>query len=559
MNAVSVQHPASRNTPLVEVEDLKVSFGRENKRTVVDGVSFVLERGECLALVGESGCGKSVTARTLVGLTGYGAHVEAQRLCLAGEDIRTFDERAWHRVRGGRVGLIMQDALGSLDPLRTVGKEVGEPLEVHTRLTRDDRQARVHSLLESVGIPDPVVRALQRPHQLSGGLRQRALIASAIACGPELLIADEPTTSLDASIQAQVLELLESLRTDQNAMLIISHDLAVVARLADRVAVMHNGRIVEEGPTAAILEAPQHPHTKSLLLAASAVHAVGASWGHCSSSPATRAVLQAESVSKSFPTPAGKKINAVAGVSFELRAGETLGVVGESGSGKTTLLRILLGLESPESGQVKVEDQLWAGLPGGRQRQERRRMQAIFQDPLGSFDPCYTVERVIGQALDLRGLPRGQARRERLLDLMHLVSLDPAYLARRPIELSGGQRQRVAIARALAMEPEILVCDEPVSALDVSVQAKILELLEDLKQRLRLSCLFISHDLGIVRRVSDRVLVMHQGLIVEAGTADEVFSNPRHPYTVKLLNAIPRLRYEQAQPHHAPELTRASL
>jgi peptide/nickel transport system ATP-binding protein len=477
---------------------------------------------------------------------------------LIGEDVLKFDESAWQRFRGSRVGFVMQDALGSLDPLRTVGQEVAEPLQLHTTLTRNQRLNRVHSLLESVGIPNPVVRALQHPHQLSGGLRQRALIASAIACGPELLIADEPTTSLDASIQAQVLELLESLRTEQNAMVIISHDLAVVARLANRVAVMHNGKIVEHGPTASILEAPEHPYTKSLLLAAATVHSVGVSSSRAEAARAaepTRVVLRARDLRKSFATPDGKKITAVAGVSLELKAGETLGIVGESGSGKTTLLRIALGLEAPDSGHVELHGKVWGQLPPAQQRVERRRIQAVFQDPLASFDPRYTVEGVVGQALDVRGVRTARARRERLLELLHLVKLDASHINRRPIELSGGQRQRVAIARALAMDPEILACDEPVSALDVSVQARILELLEDLKHRLGISTFFISHDLGIIRRVSDQVLVMHEGLIVESGTPDEIFLNPRHPYTVKLIKAIPRLQHGKSA--RDPESIRA--
>jgi peptide/nickel transport system ATP-binding protein len=551
MSTTSIPATSCERPTLVEVEDLRVSFAPTDKR-VVDGVSWILRRGECLALVGESGCGKSVTARTLVGLTGYGARVEARRLQLAGTDISQLDARAWRSIRGKRVGFIMQDALGSLDPLRTVGKEVAEPLRVHTSLEKAARLAKVQSLLQSVGIPDPVLRALQHPYQLSGGLRQRALIASAIACGPELLIADEPTTALDASIQAQVLELLESLRTEHNAMLVISHDLAVVARLADRVAVMHKGQIVEQGTTEAILQAPEHPYTKSLLLAAAAVHAVAFSSRPAAStqdaSETPRIVLEAEKLSKSFPTQSGKKSAAVSDVSLELRAGETVGIVGESGSGKTTLLRMLLGLEQPDAGCVKLHGKVWTELTAKQQRRERRRIQAIFQDPLSSFDPRYTVEGVVGQALDVRGVDSGRARDERLLELLQLVRLDASHLRRRPIELSGGQRQRVAIARALAMDPEILMCDEPLSALDVSVQARILELFEDLKRRLKISCLFISHDLGVIRRVSDRVLVMRDAVIVEQGSADEIFVNPRHPYTAKLLRAIPRLSHDRGGP-----------
>jgi peptide/nickel transport system ATP-binding protein len=527
--------------PLVEVKDLSVTFGKDQRRAV-EGVSFVLERGECLALVGESGSGKSVTARTLVGLSGYSARVNAQRLAFGGQNLQEFDEQAWRRVRGHRVGFIPQDALGSLDPLRTVGAEVSEVLELHTRLGREQRRAKVVELLRAVGIPDPEIRAAQHPRELSGGLRQRALIASAIACGPELLIADEPTTALDASIQAQILELLESLRSKDNAMLVISHDLAVISRLADSIAVMRQGRIIEYGPAERVLREPQHPYTQSLLAAANSVHSAVVPSEPPVSVPASGPILlEAEELAKSFSRPDGKKQRAVSGVSLQLRAGETVGIVGESGSGKTTLLRLILGLESPDSGKLKLRGKDWAQLSGAERRAERRRIQVVFQDPLGSFDPRYTVARVIGEALDVRGLRFGQARRLRMLELLNMVKLDPSALLRRPIELSGGQRQRVAIARALAMEPEILVCDEPVSALDVSVQARILELLESLKERLNLSCLFISHDLGIIRRISDRVLVMQNGNNVESGSASDVFENPRHPYTVKLLRAIPSL------------------
>ncbi len=539
--------------PLLTVDGLSVSFaGRPTP--AVDGVSFELRRGECLALVGESGSGKSVTARTLVGLSGYGATVEAQRLRFDGQDVTGFDERAWRRVRGARIGFVLQDALGSLDPLRTVGREVGESLEIHRPLKRAERREKVIDLLRAVGIPEPELRALQHPRQLSGGLRQRALIASAIACEPELLIADEPTTALDLTIQAQVLALLEALRTEQNALLVISHDLAVVARLADRVAVLRRGQIVEQGPTASILEAPRHPYTQSLLAAARAVHVVGASVRPRVEHPAPRpagALIEAERLTKSFPGPSGKKQTAVSDVSLALHAGETVGIVGESGSGKTTLLRMILGLEAPDLGQVRLRGKIWSELHPVEQRAERRRIQAVFQDPLGSFDPRYTVAGVIGEALDVRGLRSGPERKERLHELLRLVTLDAGVLARRPIELSGGQRQRVAIARALASEPEVLVCDEPVSALDVSVQARILDLLEDLKRRLRLSSLFISHDLGIIRRVSDRVLVMKGGSIVEAGSADDIFERPRHPYTIKLLESIPRLREQRQQVAHA--------
>jgi peptide/nickel transport system ATP-binding protein len=530
--------------PLLEVENLHVRFG--SAESVVKGISFSLYRGECLALVGESGSGKSVTSRTLAGLAGAHAQIAASRLEFDGKDLRQFDERTWRQIRGARIGFVMQDALGSLDPLRPVGKEIAEPLHLHTELNREQREAKVIELLRAVGVPEPELRARQYPHQLSGGLRQRALIASAIACNPGLLIADEPTTALDATVQAQVLALLETLRSKDTAMLVVSHDLAVVARLADRVAVMHNGIIVEQGPVEAVLHDPQHPYTQSLLRAAASVHirrSAPAPVELVQDKPQSADesfVIEARHLGKAYVGPDKKRRTAVAEVSFSLRPGQTLGIVGESGSGKTTLTRMILGLEKPDSGSVQLRGRDWNSLDGAQQREERKRIQVVFQDPLSSFDPRYTVERVLGEALGVAGYPPGAKRRARAIELLHLVRLDESLLTRRPIELSGGQRQRVAIARALAPQPEILVCDEPVSALDVSVQAQILELLGDLKRRLGLSCLFISHDLGVINRVSDHILVMKDGLVVESGSVREVFDRPQHPYTQALFNAIPQ-------------------
>ncbi|AZD22326.1 ABC transporter, ATP-binding protein [Pseudomonas chlororaphis subsp. aurantiaca] len=534
--------------PLIRVTDLQVRFGAHAAPTL-KGISFELRRGECLALVGESGSGKSVTSRTLAGLTGANALIQASRLEFVGQDLRRFDERAWRRIRGAQIGFVMQDALGSLDPLRPVGKEIAEPLELHSPLDRAQRQARVLELLRAVGVPEPELRARQYPFQLSGGLRQRALIASAIACNPRLLIADEPTTALDATVQAQVLDLLESLRGDSTAMLIVSHDLAVVSRLANRVAVMHNGVIVEQGSVEEVLHDPQHPYTQFLLRAGRAVH-----FRRPAPSPSPRPVLsavaparaeappllQVDKLSKAFKGPDGRLRTVVDGVSLQLRRGQTLGIVGESGSGKTTLTRMILGLETPDSGDIQLLGEPWLSLPDAQKRQLRRSIQVVFQDPLSSFDPRYSVQRVLFEALQVAGHPRRDWA-HKATELLGLVRLDAALLGRRPLELSGGQRQRVAIARALAAGPKILVCDEPVSALDVSVQAQILELLDDLKQRLGLACLFISHDLGVINHVSDAVLVMKDGRVVEAGPVREVFDHPQHPYTLSLLDAIPHL------------------
>jgi len=534
-------------TFLVDVRNLTVRFGRR-AHPAVSGVSFTLNRGESLALIGESGSGKSVTLRSLVGLAGPGAETVAERLRFRGEDIRAFGSATWRRVRGGRIGFILQDALGSLDPLRPVGREIDEALRLHGDLSRVARHERVVELLRSVGVPEPELRARQYPHQLSGGLRQRALIASAIACGPELLLADEPTTALDALVQAQVLDLLQAYCTPKTGLLIVSHDLAVAARLADRIAVMWNGEIVEQGPSDRVLRDPRHPYTRALLAASSSVHAREPVAARLAAAGDEEPVIEARGLSKSFAGADHKRRTVVSEVSFSLLPGHTLGVVGESGSGKTTLTRIVLGLEPQDSGAVLLRGRDWRSFTAREKRTERRRIQVVFQDPLSSFDPRYTVEKVLNEALAVAGYRAGKARRRRAVELLELVRLDASHLPRRPIELSGGQRQRVAIARALAPNPEVIVCDEPVSALDVSVQAQILDLLSDLKARLGLACLFISHDLGIIQRMSDHVLVMKDGLVVESGDVSDVFRRPRHAYTRALLDAIPPV----IAPHAAP-------
>ena len=403
---VNAVHPLPR-AALLQVEGLSVRFPGSD-RPVVDEISFSLERGECLAVIGESGSGKSVTSRALVGLAGRGAQVDARRLDFDGEDLRKLSPKRWTMLRGRKIGFVMQDALGSLDPLRRVGDDVGEALKLHTTLDRTAREAKVLDLLRQVGVPDPEQRAAAYPAQLSGGLRQRALIASAIACGPDLLIADEPTTALDAVVQAQVLRLLEALRTPENAMLIVSHDFGVVARLADRVAVMRRGVIVEQGPAEAVLNDPRHGYTKGLISAAAALHGSrlhsvrGAVRRLDAAASVQPLVVEARRISKSFFTgPDAPKRTAVADVSFTLRRGETLGIVGESGSGKTTVKRIILGLEPPDEGEVELRGRPWTSLSSKDRRAARKRIQAVFQDSLASFDPRYTVERVLNEAIEL--------------------------------------------------------------------------------------------------------------------------------------------------------------
>ncbi|MFF3501779.1 dipeptide ABC transporter ATP-binding protein [Streptomyces sp. NPDC003247] len=596
-------------SPLLSVEGLDVTFRRGGQVRAVRDVSFTLGRGECLAVVGESGSGKSVTARTLLGLTGAHATVAARRLDFDGVDLTALSEREWRAVRGRRIGLVLQDALVSLDPLRTVGAEIRETLHTHGLARGAEARERSLALLSDAGIPDPARRAAEYPHQLSGGLRQRALISSALSGAPELLVADEPTTALDVTVQAQILDLLGRLVGEGTALLLISHDLAVVARLADRVAVMYGGLVVEQGPARDVLKDPRHPYTRALLAAvptfgskgnalsvaapargeaagpggcpyaarcaaadarcrAELPVAAAADDGHLTlcwhpdaplppAAPAVRRpvatagrepgaaapgepLLDVRGVSKRFRAPGGGSWTAVSEVSFRIAAGETLGLVGESGSGKTTTARIVLGLVEPDEGSVRFEGEPWSGLPERERRARRPRLQVVHQDPLGSFDPRHSVRGIVAEAVGRAGVPRGRVRSARVTELLGQVGLSARVQERRPSELSGGQRQRVAIARALATRPRLIVCDEPVSALDVSIQAQVLDLLAELQRELGVALLFISHDLGVVHHVSDRVIVMKDGRLVETGDVGQIFDSPAHPYTRELLAALPR-------------------
>ncbi|MCK3769048.1 ABC transporter ATP-binding protein [Microbacterium aerolatum] len=491
----------------LSVHDLTVAIGG---RSLVDGVSFDVAPGECIAIVGESGAGKSLTAAALLGLAPDAASVSASVLSVDGVDVRRFTEGQWRGVRGNRIGLVSQDALVSLDPLRRIGAEVAEPLAIHTRLTRAERRVRATELLESVAMPSPAVRAAQYPHELSGGLRQRALIASALAGEPAVLVADEPTTALDATVQAHVLGLLREIADAGTAVVFISHDFAAVRRVADRVLVMRAGRVIEQGAVADVLDAPAEAYTRELI-AATAHEPRADRFG------LGDAVLTVVDLSKTF---AGAP--AVADASFTLLEGQTLGIVGESGSGKTTLARMIVGVEKPDSGDLR-----WSG---------EHRVQLVHQNPLGAFDPRWTIGRSLREAIAAGGVPRA-ARAARVSALMAEVDLAPELARRRPSQLSGGQRQRAAIARALAAEPDVLVLDEPVSALDPSVREKVLQLLGRLQRARGLTMIFVSHDLDVVAAVSDDVLVMQDGVIVEQGPVAAVFTAPQHPFTQELLAA----------------------
>ncbi|WP_149085564.1 MULTISPECIES: ATP-binding cassette domain-containing protein [Microbacterium] len=492
----------------LEVEGLRIAFAGT---PVVEGVSFTAEAGECVAIVGESGAGKTLSARALLGLTPTAAEVDVDRLRIDGVDAAALTERGWRRIRGTGIGLVSQDALVSLDPLRRIADEIAEPLRLHALARgRSAIRTRVRELLGRVWMPDPDRRARQRPHELSGGLRQRALIASALAGDPAVLVADEPTTALDATVQARILALLREIVDRGTAVVFISHDFAAVRRVADRVVVMKEGRIVESGPVGEVLADPQHPYTRQLI--AATMHEPRAE------RPGSTAVmLVVDGVSKAF-----RGAPAVVGASFTVAAGRTLGIVGESGSGKTTLARMMVGVESPDAGVLR-----WNGTP---------RVQLVHQNPLGAFDPRWTVGRSLEEALEAGGVPRGE-RRARVAALLAEVGLDGALAERRPSALSGGQRQRAAVARALAADPEVLVLDEPVSALDPSVRERVLRLLARVQEERRLTMVFVSHDLDVVGAVADDVVVMQDGRIVEQGRTADVFAAPQHPFTRELLAA----------------------
>ena len=552
----------------LKVRNLSVGFGeRSGQGAVIHGVSFEVGAGECLAIVGESGSGKSVTARSLLGLAGNGAWVSADEVAVNGRSVLGLSAAAWRRRRGRDVGLVLQDALVSLDPLRPIGREIGDSLRLHTALRPAERARRVQELLEAVGLPDPELRVSLRSGQLSGGQRQRALIASAIALNPPLLIADEPTTALDVTVQAQILDLLAEVKQRGTAIVLISHDLAVVSSIADRIAVMSNGRIIETGPTAQILGSPRRPETRRMVAAVPADKPRGTRLSvptttesrpaaMASSAPAASAVLvapaseavigrpvvlEAIGLVKRFKRPAGSPQLAVDEVSFRLERGTTLGIVGESGSGKTTTARLALALSMPDQGEVRLLGQDWSTVSEKARRPLRASVGAIYQDALSSFDPRLTVRDILVDAVSGPSRRRSSGPNSRIKELLDWVSLPTDVLGRRPLDMSGGQRQRVGIARALASRPQILICDEPVSSLDVSVQAQVLDLLDELQRELALSLLFVSHDLGVIQHVSDRVAVMMDGRIVEIGEASRVFTAPEHPYTRRLLDSVPRL------------------
>jgi microcin C transport system ATP-binding protein len=532
--AVARQHGA-----LIRVENLSVDFHAGGKVVhAVKNVSFEVGQGETVALVGESGSGKTVTALSILQLLPYpAASHPSGAINFQGQNLMKLPPEALRRIRGNKISMIFQEPMTSLNPLHTIEDQVGEVLKIHRGLSNSAAKARVLDLLTRVGIEDPESRLASYPHQLSGGQRQRVMIAMALANEPDLLIADEPTTALDVTIQAQILQLLLDLKAEFNmAMLLITHNLGIVRKMADRVCVMNNGEIVEQSSTRELFAAPQHAYTKHLL----AAEPKGAPPVLDTTAPV---VLEAKDLRVWFPIKRGflrhtvGHIKAVDGIDLAVREGQTLGVVGESGSGKTTLGLALLRLISSD-GPIAYLGNRIDGLDSKHMRPLRRDMQIVFQDPYGSLSPRLSIGQIIEEGLLTQTpTPPAEERRVRVARALHEVGLDPAMLDRYPHEFSGGQRQRIAIARALVLEPKFLILDEPTSALDVSVQAQIVDLLRDLQERHRLAYLFISHDLKVVRALANEVIVLRHGKVVEKGPARELFADPKTPYTKALLAA----------------------
>ena len=534
--------------PLLRITDLEVSY---HGTPVLHGVDLTVAEGERVALVGESGSGKSTTAAAVIDLLPSGGTVTRGRIEYRGEDITSADAKRLRRLRGRQVGLVPQDPMSNLNPATRVGKQIAETLVAHGLASGREALKRAVELMGEAGIPDAERRSRQYPHEFSGGMRQRVLIAIALACEPDLLIADEPTSALDVTVQRRILDHLETLRSQRGtSMLLVTHDLGLAADRADRVVVMSQGRVVEEGPAHELLRNPQHEYTRRLVAAAPSISSarrtgadlpVSVTEGQESQQvKGSEPILVAEHLTKEFSIRGRREnLTAVDDVSFAVRPGSTTAIVGESGSGKTTVARMVLGLESPTAGTVRVAGEPVAEAKGAQRRAIRRAMQPVFQDPYASLNPMFTVEHIVDEPLRVFRVGDRKSRRARVAELLDHVALPRDTAQRHPNELSGGQRQRVAIARALALDPRLVVCDEAVSALDVLVQDQILTLLGDLQRDLGLSYLFITHDLAVVRLVAHDVLVMQHGRVVEGGTVDDVFGAPQSDYTQELLAAIP--------------------
>lgn len=565
---------------ILSIKNLGLSFESEDQlQEVLKEVSFSVAEGEIVGIIGESGSGKSMTARSITRLLPDNARLTpASEITFKGQDVLSLKPRAMRRILGEEIGMIFQDPLSSLNPTMTVGGQIVEVLRLHQSLSKRAARAKAIDLMKAIGIKEAEARFKLYPHEFSGGMRQRIMIAIALAANPSLLIADEPTTALDVTIQAQILALIKRLQAELGlSVLLISHDFGVVAQICTRVIVMQAGRIVEQGPIEELFANPQHPYTRLLLDAVPRLEqekitrkvgilaeapgetSVGAlssevsdeakddtSAEHLATSQSpnqtSQPLIAVENLEQVFELGKGQQVKAINQVNLTIYRGETLGLVGESGSGKSTLGRAILQLYQPTSGRIMFHGFDLQQLTRAERLRVRKDMQIIFQDPYASLDPRMKVEDIIGEALDTHGLVKNAAERHaRVEELLHLVELEPSFASRFPHEFSGGQRQRIGIARALAVEPDFIVADEPLSALDVSIQAQIIELLQKLQVKLGLTYLFIAHDLAVVKQISDRVAVMQHGQIVEVAETNELYNNPLHPYTQQLLSAVPRL------------------
>jgi peptide/nickel transport system ATP-binding protein len=562
----STHRPATAE-PVLRVQNLKTAFrGATGWTNIVKGISFDIAAQETLAVVGESGSGKSVTALSVMRLLDPQSSRVEGSVMLSGRELLTLPEPEMRNVRGRQIGMVFQEALTSLNPLATVGNQISESLYIHGRMSGAAAEAEAVRLLERVRIPGAKSRANELPHNLSGGMRQRVMIAMALACKPQLLIADEPTTALDVTIQAQILQLIKELQRDEGmGVLFITHDMGVVAEIADRTVVMYGGEVLEQGPTEQIFDGAQHAYTKTLI---AAVPRLGSMKGigqpqhfpmvdratGLLRAPKVRKdtvqrdkppVLSVKNLVKRFDLSSGffgavhGRVHAVENVSFDLRPGETLSLVGESGCGKSTTGRAIMRLVEPQSGEITLNGTNIVGLDKNRMRDMRRHIQMIFQDPFASLNPRIRVGDAIAEPYLTHKLGSRDQARAKVADLLQRVGLDPAVANRYPQQFSGGQRQRICIARTLALEPKVIVADESVSGLDVSIKAQVVNLLLDLQESLGLSYLFISHDMSVVERMSHRVAVMYLGEIVEMGPAAAVFADPQHPYTKRLIAAVP--------------------
>ena len=546
-------------TPLLEIKNLSVSFKSSTGMVpAVREANLTIYPGQTVAIVGESGSGKSTTAAAIIGLLPGTGEVTGGTIEFEGKDITKLSNKAWERLRGAQIGMVPQDPMTNLNPVWRVGTQVREALRANNVVPRSQEGQRVAELLEEAGLPDAPRRAKQYPHEFSGGMRQRVLIAIGLAAHPRLLIADEPTSALDVTVQKVILDHLADMTTEMGtAVLFITHDLGLAAERAEQLVVMHRGRVVESGPALEILQNPQHPYTKRLVAAAPSLasqriisaHEQGVQttdeelMGSGAGASSTEAIIEVENLVKEFDVRGAKGedriLRAVDDVSFSVRKGTTLALVGESGSGKSTVANLILSLLEPTSGTVRVGGKDISKLSSKELFQMRRKLQVVFQNPYGSLDPMYSIYRIVEEPLRVHGVGSKKDRVKKVQELLDLVALPRSVMRRYPNELSGGQRQRVAIARALALSPSVVVLDEAVSALDVLVQDQILHLLNDLQSELDLTYLFITHDLAVVRLLADDVVVMEKGRVVEAGPTDDLFKNPQQLYTRELIDAVP--------------------